>query len=234
MSKLRLRSSRAKSRGAGTESSRTPLDCAREGRALALASSALLLIAASPQTAVDAEREFASRAQTEGMWTAFRATAAPDAIMFLPQATLAHDFLKDRKDPQLGYMWWPAEAYVSCDGTRAVTTGPSVRGAYRGYFTTVWAKQPDRGWKWLLDHGDALRQPRAARESPRLERASCEGRPPQPGNEERGYEEGVSADRTLRWRWNVYENGARIVWAELWDGKAYRLVLEDKVDQPAS
>lgn len=192
---------------------------------------AFLLAAAAPETAVEAERAFAARAQTDGMWTAFRATAAPDAIMFLPRQTRAHDFLKDRKDPQIGYMWWPAEAYVSCDGTTAITTGPSVLGATRGYFTTVWQRQANGQWKWLLDHGDALDRPRPAREKPVTRRASCRELP---GELQmagvRGHEVGASPDRSLVWRWNVYENGARIVWAELWDGRRYRPILEDKVE----
>ena len=42
---------------------------------------ALLLAAAAPQTAIDAERAFVADAQTLGQWTAFRKYAADDAVM---------------------------------------------------------------------------------------------------------------------------------------------------------
>jgi hypothetical protein len=201
---------------------------------LVLALSSLLLIAASPQTAVEAERDFAARAQTEGMWTAFRATAAPGAIMFVPQQVGAHDFLKDRKDPLLGYMWWPAEAFVSCDGNTAVTTGPSVLGGSRGYFTTAWQKQPDGEWKWLLDHGDTLTKPRNAPEQPKLLTASCTKTPGQrPIVVPVGGGAGFSDDGTLVWIWHVNTNGGRTLTVYLWDGNEYDRVIEDKVDSTA-
>ena len=47
---------------------------------------ALLLMAAEPLTAIDAERAFAADAQKMGQWTAFRNYAADDAVMFVSQA----------------------------------------------------------------------------------------------------------------------------------------------------
>jgi hypothetical protein len=122
---------------------------------------ALLLAAAAPQTAVDAERAFADMAQTEGQWTAFRAFAAPDAIMFVPEAGNAQAWLKDKSDPPQSVMWWPGRSWVSCDGSLAVNTGPWVRagGTSSGTFTTVWKRQGDGGWKWLLDHGRTTPRP---------------------------------------------------------------------------
>ena len=116
---------------------------------------ALLLAAAEPAiTAIDAERAFVADAQKLGQWTAFRKWSTPDAIMFTPQAAKAHDFLKELKDPQTAVFWWPGRSFVSCDGTYAVNTGPWVRqwGKSVGYFTTVWQRQPDGSWKWIIDH----------------------------------------------------------------------------------
>lgn len=122
---------------------------------------ALLLAAAAPQSVVDAEEAFAALAQKRGQWTAFRATAAPDAIMFLPNATRVQDWLKDRKDPPVSVKWWPTKAWQSCDGSLAVTTGGALWPDGRhGYFTTIWKRQPDGGWKWVLDHGDYIDAPR--------------------------------------------------------------------------
>jgi ketosteroid isomerase-like protein len=194
---------------------------------------ALLIAAATPQSAVEAERAFAAAAQTDGQWTAFRAFAAPDGVMFTPQQVNAQEWLKGRADPPQSVMWWPAEAWVSCDGTTALTTGPWLRGGGKsaGYFTTVWRRQPDGSWKWLLDHGGALAQPRRAGDAPKVRRASCKGLPTVKKVEGvRGYETGSSPDGSLVWNWNVYENGARIVWAELWDGSSHRKVLEDHAE----
>jgi hypothetical protein len=234
-----LRSFRAKSSNAGTDSPHASLDFARDERVLVLALSSLLLIAASPQTAVEAERDFAARAQTEGMWTAFRATAAPGAIMFVPQQVRAHDFLKDRKDPLVGYMWWPAQAFVSCDGNTAVTTGPSVLGASRGYFTTLWHKQEDGSWKWELDHGAALTSPRPAGEEVSVKRASCNALPKSPWvidvtNADRIREagQGRSEDESLKWNWAIGNDGSRIVTASIWNGSGYDVVVRDVVAAP--
>lgn len=194
---------------------------------------ALLLAAAAPQTAVDAEREFAARAQTEGMWTAFRATAADDAILFVPKPVNAQAWMVDRKDPQIGYMWWPAHSFVSCDGTIAVNTGPSVLSASRGYFTTIWRRQPDGGWKWVFDHGDTLSAPRAAYEVSKVRKASCRGRPAIPPVSAQsilqGNGSGASPDGTLTWSWTLFPNAGRQLNVHLWDGSALRPVLEDKV-----
>ena len=110
---------------------------------------ALLLAAAQPMTAIDAERAFADDARTLGQWTAFRKWSTDDALMFVPQPVNAHEFLKDRKDPPVPVFWWPGRSYLSCDGSFAVNTGPWVRdgGKAVGYFTTVWKRQPDGGWK---------------------------------------------------------------------------------------
>ena len=78
------------------------------------------LLLAQAGTAVEAERDFNRLAQTEGQWTAFRRYATGDAVMFVPKPGNAQAFLKARKDPPIAVQWWPAESYVSCDGSVAV------------------------------------------------------------------------------------------------------------------
>ena len=81
---------------------------------------ALLLAAApvsAPMSAIDAERAFAADAQKNGQWTAFRNSAAPDAVMFVPEKVNAQAWLKDRADPPVSVFWWPGRSYVSCDGS---------------------------------------------------------------------------------------------------------------------
>jgi hypothetical protein len=136
---------------------------------------ALLVAAAAASGAIDAERAFASKAQTEGQWTAFRAFAAPDALMFGPEPTNAHTLLKDAKNPPVAVMWWPRRSWVSCDAQLAVNTGPWVRsgGKNSGTFTTVWQRQSDGGWKWLLDHGRDTPRLVSAGDQPRIVQPTC-------------------------------------------------------------
>jgi len=199
---------------------------------------ALLLMAAEPMSAIDAERAFAAEAQKLGQWTAFRKYAADDALMFVPQPTNAQTFLKDRKDPPASVFWWPGRSYVSCDGTVAVNTGPWVRewGKSVGYFTTVWKRQPDGGWKWIYDAGDELKTARAEGGDIGSTVAACT-KPgelvvhgsPAPGNKAR---QGESVDGSLHWSWQTRPDGSREFSAYLWNGKAMMPVVADKVAAP--
>ncbi|HXG80363.1 MAG TPA: hypothetical protein VNJ05_01025 [Sphingomicrobium sp.] len=199
---------------------------------------ALLILAAEPaaMTAIDSERAFAADAQKLGQWTAFRKWSTPEALMFTPQAGKAHDFLKDLKDPPTAVFWWPGRSYVSCDGKTAVNTGPWVRqwGKSVGYFTTVWQKQPDGGWKWVLDHGDALATPRAEGGDIKAVQAACPKLPvpPVPQREvDPAFKVGggSSKDGTLNWSWTVHPDGSRGFWASIWDGREHKVVIDDRV-----
>jgi hypothetical protein len=137
---------------------------------------ALLLAASAPQTAVKAEREFAATAQTKGLWTAFRATAADDAMMFVPEKVRARDWLEGRKDPPFSMMWWPARIDISCDGELAVSSGPWIDPGRSkvGMFLTVWQHQADGRWKWVLNQRLELAKPMPAREEPVTYPKECE------------------------------------------------------------
>lgn len=208
---------------------------------------ALLLAGASP-TAVDAERAFAAHAQKAGQWTAFRDYAEPTAVMFNPQVVWAQDFLAGRKDPPRSIEWWPAQSFVSCDGDLAVNTGPWRSGTSHGYFTTVWARQRNGGWKWSYDGGDSLSRPLARPATPAVRRASCAGlnrlrrvyaatTPPTEriaGKPPADAGQGRSADGTLSWSWTVTKDGARHFQARQWNGRAYRTVLDQRISAPKS
>jgi ketosteroid isomerase-like protein len=197
----------------------------------------LLLAAADPDMGpVEAERAFARAAQARGQWTAFREFMTEDAIVFTPEAVKAKDSLPT-KNPPIAVQWWPAESYVSCDGTAAVNTGPWVRPKASGYFTTVWLKQADGGWKWSLDHGDALAKPRPLPEKPQVRRASCRfQRSANPNfatmTDWAGPTKGKSEDGTLLWQWEVKPDGGRTFEAWLWNGRSLDRIVHDEVAAP--
>src|SRR3546814_9974454 len=92
-------------------------------------------LAANPSAFIAAELAFARLAQDKGQWTAFRETAAADAVMFMPQRVLARDWLKGRADPAQAVTWQPHAVTISCDGNAGATTGAWQRGPAFGYFT---------------------------------------------------------------------------------------------------
>ena len=199
---------------------------------------ALLLAAATPAptNAVEAERAFAADAQKLGQWTAFRKWSTDDAVMFVPQTINAHEFLKDRKDPSTAVFWWPGASFVSCDGSTAVNTGPWVRewGKSVGYFTTVWQRQRDGGWKWIYDGGDGLEQARGQGGNIKAQKAACPSFPPPPSGLDEvpkgtKHGQGTSTDGSLRWEWIVLPDRSRRFLASIWDGQRYKTVIEDKV-----
>jgi ketosteroid isomerase-like protein len=195
----------------------------------------LLAQAAQPaMSAVDAERAFASAAQRDGQWTAFRRYAADDALMFTPQPVNAQQFLKPLKDPPHSVEWWPARSVTSCDGRMAVNTGPWRRAdGSNGYFTTVWMQQDDGSWKWIYDAGDDLTKPMPRPAEPEQIRASCDGDPPSATaiRSDEGSKAGAgrSPDGTLVYRWTVDRAGARSFTASAWNGADWDVPIRDQV-----
>lgn len=191
------------------------------------------LLLAQAGTAVEAERDFNRVAQAEGQWTAFRRYAADDAVMFVPKPVNAQAFLKDRKDPPASVQWWPAESYVACDGTAAVNTGPWAAPRGSGFFTTVWIRQADRGWKWVYDGGDALKAPRRLPEQPKVRRAACNHIPaPAAAASAADSGSGTSRDGSLRWHWAMATDRSRSFTASIWTGKRFEDVVFDRVAAP--
>ena len=174
----------------------------------------VVLAAAEPRTAVEAERAFAADAQAMGQWSAFRKWAADDATMFVPQPVKAQAWLRSRAEPARAVAWQPAESFASCDGKVAVNTGPWQRpNGSVGYFTTVWVRQADGRWRWVMDGGDRLYAPHwPASVRPNVRRAACHASreflvevDPQGGQTGSG----SSPDGTLRWFWCVRPSGER-------------------------
>ena len=203
----------------------------------------LPMLGAVMPTAIDAERAFSRDAQRQGQWTATRAYADPDAVMFTPQAIWAREFLEGRKDPAVASRWSPNASYVSCDGKMAVNTGPwrNANGLQSGFFTTVWQREKGQ-WHWISDGRHTLKEPLTARKTPIVRKGSCKGRAPgpplmAPPSTKRGpggavpddFGRGQSADRTLGWDWRVGPKGARHFRTFLWTGRHYTVALEQTI-----
>lgn len=192
-------------------------------------------LAANPSAFIAAEIGFARLAQEKGQWTAFRETAHPDAVMFVPQRVVARDWLKSQKDPAEAVKWQPHAVYVSCDGNSGATTGAWQKGPANGFFTTVWTRDEKGRLSWVLDHGDGVSTPREAPDFIASKQAACGSRPAVPieaGTEGDDMAVGLSADQTLSWTSIVRADKSRRVTIRLWDGKDMATVIDDQVAAP--
>ncbi len=213
------------------------------GRAVLIAACLLGLVAArapvrhqpDPSSVFAAEIAFNRLARDKGQWTAFRETAADDAVMFVPQRVLAKQWLKGRADPPKPVSWTPSVIHVSCDGNLAASTGNWQRpDGTVGYFTTIWRRDKQGRWKWVLDHGDTLAAPRAAPEFLVGKVATCKrGKAPE-GGVAKAKAAVPPADESLVWSAEVAPDGGRRVMVRAWNGSDYELVIDDKVGAPGA
>jgi len=189
---------------------------------------------ADPGKVVAAEIAFARTAQEKGQWTAFAEFAADDAVMFVPAPVKAKDWLKGQRDPAEAVRWQPHQVWSSCDGTLAVTRGAWQRpDGSTGYFTTVWERQRNGEYKWVMNQGDVLEQPLAAPDMIGGTSAMCRSQPTPPAEMLAGPTEtvssGASRDGTLRWHVVVRPDGSRTVAASYWDGDTWRDAVREQV-----
>lgn len=107
---------------------------------------------------IAAERAFAARHQSVSVKQAFAEFAAPDGIALTPEGTTnVQAFIATWPDrDNKGFIkWWPDLAGIARSGDLGFTTGPASFGGgqrYTNYFT-IWKKQADGSWRWLIDLG---------------------------------------------------------------------------------
>jgi ketosteroid isomerase-like protein len=121
------------------------------------------------QKIVDAEHAFAAMAAEKGNPEAFVAYMTDDAWAFVPQATLAKPFWSGRKKNDALLSWAPNFADAASDGSFGYDTGnweyrakgkDDTPSAF-GDFNTIWVRQPDGQYKWLVDIGVGHGKPAA-------------------------------------------------------------------------
>lgn len=117
------------------------------------------------QEMVNTEQSFSKMAEEQNARDAFLAFIADDGLLFRPGAVNGKKWMQEHpvppsdKNPLLA--WQPAFAGMSASGDMGFTTGPWESKADRsddkpsgyGHFVTVWKKQADGTWKFVVDLG---------------------------------------------------------------------------------
>jgi len=144
-------------------------------RSIAIISTLLLLListaAQKPQSSsalkemVETEQAFSKAAEVKGTRQAFMEFIADDGLLFRPRAVNGKKWMNEHpvpasdKRPLLA--WQPAFAGIADAGDLGFTTGPwefkddikDVSPSGFGHFVTLWKKQNDSSWKFVLDLG---------------------------------------------------------------------------------
>jgi ketosteroid isomerase-like protein len=112
---------------------------------------------------VEAEHAFARLSIAQGMKPAFLRYSAPDGVVFERSGPAgAIETWAQRNPAPTGLLtWWPVYADVASSGDLGWTTGPyefrdnptDAKPSDTGHFFTVWHRQPDGSWKFVLDLG---------------------------------------------------------------------------------
>jgi ketosteroid isomerase-like protein len=126
--------------------------------------------AAAEDAVIKAERDFAADAAVRGVGPSFSTWAAPEGIVLTPNPTNARAVYGARtnKPGEPVLKWWPLRVGVAASGDLAFDTGPWVTadGKASGWFLTLWKRQPDGAWRWVLDHGADAAPPKSGPETP--------------------------------------------------------------------
>lgn len=176
------------------------------------------------QEVLAAERAQVETAQRLGDRAAIRATMADDAWLFDSHPVRAREVMQGSDDAASEYTRRQAHrVIVSCDGSLVATTGAAQVGDVDlGWYTTIWARQADGGWRWVADQGGILAESLTAPATPAVEIAECPGAegPDAQGAPAPGEARGGSRDHTLLWDW-VNAGRTRGLRVTMWIGPRY-------------
>jgi ketosteroid isomerase-like protein len=113
------------------------------------------------QKMVDTEHEFARFAADKGTKSAFLAFITPDGLLFQPDKVNGIAYWNGRGESAGLLSWAPNYADMSANGIMGYTTGnweyrakgkDDEPGAF-GEFITIWLRQPDGKYKFVVDIG---------------------------------------------------------------------------------
>lgn len=119
---------------------------------------------------VETERAFAKMGAEKGIRDSFLAYLADDGVLFRPAPVNGKQWMSARPARPGLLAWEPTFAYVSRAGDLGYDTGPwefrekgpDDKPIGYGYFVTVWKKQPDGTWKFVVDLGTSNPSPTSA------------------------------------------------------------------------
>lgn len=174
---------------------------------------AFLGSAAAPSEVIAAELAFARMAREKGTWTAFRETSTEDALWPAPGWENVRQALKGAADPAQAIVWEPDSVVVSCDGSFALSTGPGTYpNGRKTRFATIWQRQDDGRYRWVLDQGFDLEPGYSKPEMIAAQVADCGERrrgPPPKARRSPAWHSGQSDDGTLSWSTELKPDCAR-------------------------
>jgi ketosteroid isomerase-like protein len=114
---------------------------------------------------VQTEQAFSRMAAEKNTREAFLAFIADDGLLFRPGPVNGKKWLQEHPTPpsdkQPLLAWQPAFARMAATGDLGFTTGPwefkadrkDAKASAYGHFVTLWKKQSDGSWKFVLDLG---------------------------------------------------------------------------------
>jgi ketosteroid isomerase-like protein len=118
---------------------------------------------------IQAEAQFAKASVEMGTKKSFLRYVAPDGVIFRPRPVPALETLKGDADdsPTEGFLdWWPVMAGVARSGDLGFSVGPwhqhlaipvsNYPADTYGYYCTVWRRQADGSWKFVIDGAGAF------------------------------------------------------------------------------
>lgn len=126
---------------------------------------------------VETERSFSRMSEEKGTREAFAAFIADDGILFRPRAVIGKKWMQEHPLPPSNtrplLTWQPIYAFMSHSGDLGYTTGPwqykndikNAKPSAFGNFMTIWKKQPDGQWRFVLDLGISNPEPKLAARS---------------------------------------------------------------------
>lgn len=122
---------------------------------------------------VETERAFSRMSEEKGIRESFTEFIAEDGILFRPSAVLGKKWMRENPLPPSTtrplLIWQPILAGISRAGDLGYTTGPwqfktdikDSKFSGFGNFMTVWKKQPDGKWRFVVDLGISNPDPKS-------------------------------------------------------------------------